>query len=696
MPGAAPFRLYALSNAGSLLALLGFPFYFETHFTRATQAWLWGCGFGAYALGCVLCAGLRWRAVPAANPPAVCRVDDAAAGPVDLWQRSLWLLLPCCASVLLLATTNKICQEVAVVPLLWVLPLALYLLSFIICFDNPRWYRRLPFGAALVAALGSLCWVLFQGTRASISLQLGIYCAGLFVCCMVCHGELYRLKPDPRLLTGFYLALAAGGALGSLFVAVVAPMIFHAYSELPWALWLCGLLFLLVCVRQRDVRWRPLVCAGLAIGLLAFGFALWRQAHRLDDSIVQRTRNFFGVLTVMKYRTSESNWPCLALVHGRTIHGLQFTEPERALWPTLYYGERSGIGLALRALPNGPRRLALVGLGVGTLTAYARPGDDVRVYEIDPEVQSVATSRFTYLAHCLGKVEIILGDARLSLEREASQDFDLLALDAFSDDTIPVHLLTQEAFAIYQRQLKTNGIIAVHVSNENLNLEPVLANLARRFDYRMAVIEHQSPGQPWIADSTWVLLSRSGGILDAPALRVAARPPQTNSVSIPLWTDDFASLFPILHARRIADSDAEFAEQATAHAQRLFDQGDYRGAVASYRQALRRHPDSPLLLNNLGFLLATCPETSLRDSQEAIELSEEACQLTHYRILIYASTLAAIYSETGRFAQAVAMQEKVCALESETGQPASRLNRDLLELYRAGRPYHQFSLAPRQ
>jgi len=554
MANATPFRLYSLSSIGSLLALLGFPFYLESHFTRSAQARLWGWGFCAYAVGCAVCAGLLWRnaavqdAAPAASP------DGAGAGAGTVWQKTFWLALPACGSVLLLATTNKICQEVAVVPLLWVLPLSLYLLSFVICFDSPRWYGRLPFGVALIAAMGAIFWVLLRASGVPASLQIGIYCAGLFVCCMVCHGELYRLKPDPRYLTGYYVAIAAGGALGSLFVAVVAPLIFDSYVELHWGLFLCGLLFLLLCARNGDARWEglapgffrhPLLSVGSGAGLLALGAALWWQAHRFDDKMVMRTRNFYGAMAVMK----AGNWntlPCLKLVHGWTAHGLQFVDPQLAGRPTLYYTEKSGVGLALGALPEKPRRLGLVGLGVGTLAAYARPGDLVHVYEINPAVVTVATSRFTFLQNCRGTVEVTLGDARLSLEREAPQEFDLLALDAFSDDTIPVHLLTREAFALYQRHLKPGGIIAVHTSSRSVNLEPVLANLARYLGWRMKVIEYGSPSQPWIGRSIWVLLSRSGEILDTPAIRSAARPPRTSPASIPLWTDDYASLFQIL------------------------------------------------------------------------------------------------------------------------------------------------------
>ena len=304
-PGVSPYRLYALSNVGSLLALLSYPVFFETHFSRKLQALLWGWGLVLYAIGCAACAMKLWRA-----ESDKCRVTSVEEGKSEIrnppiptlnlqpstlnpqpstFIRLWWLLLPACASVLLLATTNKMCQEVAVIPFLWVLPLALYLLSFILCFDSPRWYRRSVFIPALMASWG-VCWVYLTGSEAlvglSVDLQLSAYSAGLFICCMVCHGELYRLRPDPRHLTGFYLMIAAGGALGGLLVAIIAPLIFSDYYELQWGLMLCGALLLVLVCRPNQIPARPKFWrynAGVLImGLAAFGFMLWQQAHPKD------------------------------------------------------------------------------------------------------------------------------------------------------------------------------------------------------------------------------------------------------------------------------------------------------------------------------------------------------------------------------------------------------------------------------
>jgi hypothetical protein len=713
-PGVSPFRLYALSNVGSMLALLSFPFYFETQFTRTWQARLWGWGLVVYAVSCGLCALKLW--VAKADESSATREEEQSAksksrdpqsAALNLqpstFNRLLWLLLPACASTLLLATTNMICQEVAVIPFLWILPLSLYLLSFIICFDSPRWYARFPFGLALIAALGAVCWVLLQGIAASIFVQLGVYSGGLFICCMVCHGELYRLRPDPRHLTGYYLMIAAGGALGGLFVAIVAPLIFNNYYELQWGLLLCGALFLGILAREWNAgdekqrqkragkiqRYRKLILAGGLAGLAAMGTAFWLQAHQFAGARVDKSRNFYGVLTVFKYDNDASDMHYLEFSHGRTLHGQQFTDPVRALWPTTYFSESSGVGLAINALPAGPRRIGVIGLGAGTLAAYPRAGDYLHIYEINPDVERIATSRFTYLANSRGKVEVTLGDGRLSLEREPAQNFDLLVLDAFNSDAPPVHLLTEEAFAIYERHLKTNGVIAVNVSNKRVNLEPVVANLARHFGYHTITVDKLQPkDRLWIQGSVWILLSRNEEFINTPAIRLAGRPTLTKS-DIPLWTDDFASLFQVVRSDAAPQKDDAFTDAECTAAFSLFQQGDFAGAIARFRSALKTLPRSPILLSNLAFLLATCPDASFRDLPEATQLAEKACQLTHYYTSAFVSTLAVIYSEAGRFDEAIAMAEKACALASESGEQALlQKNQELLLLYRAHRPYH--------
>lgn len=620
-PGVSPYRLYALSNVGSLLALLSYPFYIETHFTRIAQARLWAVGLIGFVVCCAACARTLWHLNPAADAP---RPADAASASLDarpaIFTQLLWLLLPACGSVLLLATTNKICQDVAVIPFLWVLPLAIYLLSFVIAFDHPRWYARLPFALALVAALVGVCWVMFHGAEWPLIRQLSIYGGGLFVFCLVCHGELFRLRPPAERLTQFYLMISAGGALGGVFVAVIAPLIFRDHFELHWGLVTCGLLFVIACARDANSSaatawrwlalalmlatfvgldqwlagfarshpavtnyllglrigtwgvlgslvllwlargnfvtfryWRGFACVWLVAGELVLAGALWVHAHRASEHVVARSRSFYGTLKVCEYYQHDPDQHYFLLEHGRITHGFQFTAPDKAALATSYYSRDSGIARAVRALPEPARHLGVVGLGTGTMAAFARAGDRVRLYEINPDVVRVAASPFTYLSNCAGKVELVLGDARLSLEREPPQAFDLLTLDAFSSDAIPVHLLTKEAFEVYERHVKTNGIIAVHISNHYLDLEPVVVNLAKEFGYALAIVDQEEAATDdedednwWIYASTWVLLSHDEALINAAAIQEGARAVGTNLVQIPLWTDDFASLFQIL------------------------------------------------------------------------------------------------------------------------------------------------------
>ena len=308
-----------------------------------------------------------------------------------------------------------------------------------------------------------------------------------------------------------------------------APSSLAAHGPLPW------------------LRSRTLMATLFAVASLALAASFWSQAHDSDGDKVHTSRNFYGVLTVFEHRKNEPNEHHFLLQHGRITHGLQFADPDESAWPTTYYGEDSGVGLALRALPASNRRIGLVGLGTGTLAAYGKAGDYLHIYEINPAVKRLSSSRFTYTSHSPAQIDIALGDARLSMEREAPQQFDLLVLDAFSSDAIPVHLLTKEAFQIYQRHLKANGIVAVHVSNHYLDLEPVVANLAQAFDYKSALIDYDETDEEWwLYSSTWILLTHDQGILDSPAIQKASAPLKSRRGKSSLWTDDFTSLYQIL------------------------------------------------------------------------------------------------------------------------------------------------------
>ncbi len=621
-PGRSPYRLYALSNAGSLLALVSYPFLVEPAFTRQQQVWSWSVGLGVFVLVCGFCAFRLWNSTPA-RPEAG---DGEWAEPLSPAPRRmdqvLWMLLPMTASVLLLAVTNKLCQDVAVVPFLWILPLALYLLSFIICFDHARWYRRGIYGLLMVVAVAIVCHLLFEGHSAPLLLQVGGYSGALFVACMICHGELYRLKPATSHLTSFYLVISAGGALGGLLVAVVAPLVLSNFVELQIGFWLlCYLagyiclrdesrsfalgsasgvllaalllpaldgdllaegwgsapliwwnglldgvgahlkevalvtLVLLLCFtdRRRGIlpEWRPRMGGFVMFLSLGFGLLFLLQLSGGNRNVVTADRNFYGMLKVVRHSSDTPFFEYDTLVHGAITHGLQFTDPVMAKVPTTYYGTSSGVGRALTELwsPEG-RRIGLVGLGTGSLASYGEESDYLRIYEINPEVTRLATEHFTYIPNSLAEIDIVMGDARLSMEHELAtkqpQRFDLLALDAFSSDAIPVHLLTKEAFEIYLQHIQADGVIAVHISNRYLDLRPVVEDLAVHFGLGMATIEDDDPTNWWIYRTTWILLSRNQAFLDRPEIGDVRSAPSQKADSVELWTDDFASLFEIL------------------------------------------------------------------------------------------------------------------------------------------------------
>jgi len=562
-PGASPYRLYAVSNAGSLLALATYPVAFEPLLRLRMQADTWSALFVAFALLCGVCAVGLWQAKRPAGLEAGAAAPAAAPprpGPV---ARALWLLLPACGSALLLAVTNQMCSDVGVVPDLLILPLALYLVSFILCFQGERTYWRPLFWPLLALAGAAILWLLSENVHVSIVVQIAGYSLGLFVCCMVCHGELARLKPDPHYLTGYYLAMSAGGAVGGVLVALVAPAVFSAYFELHLALGACFVLAGVAFWREAlvDRRWRqrwsfPLLGLASAAVPTAACVALAMEAQEELRHCLSSSRNFYGVLQVTEYNAEDPDNLYYVLCHGRIMHGSQYAADPRRHRPTTYYGEKSGVGLAvLHRCPGTLARVGVVGLGTGTIAVYGRPGDTYRFYEINPAVEQLARTRFTYLPDSRACCEVVMGDARLSMEREPPQEYDLLALDAFSSDAIPVHLLTEEAFAIYLRHLKPEGVLAVHISNRFLDLEPVVLGLADRLGLEAAVIsvsdaeeydEEGEEGDQGLCGSTWVLVTRDKAFLEYEPIREAATPPAETSSARIVWTDDYSNLLRIL------------------------------------------------------------------------------------------------------------------------------------------------------
>ncbi|MDR3415973.1 MAG: fused MFS/spermidine synthase [Nevskia sp.] len=538
--GAIPYRFFALSNAGSMAGLLSYPVLVEPNLSTREQAWSWSIAYAGFA---VTCGAMAWRA---RGGSTVGQSLPAFAGPAPpARERLLWLALAACASALLLGVTAHLTQNVAAAPFLWVLPLALYLLSFILCFDGDRWYRRgvfLPLGVlalpAMACAIAFHVWWLHT-IRATVAL----FGAATFVVFMVCHGELARRRPDAAHLTGFYLMVSAGGALGGVLIGLAAPQLFNALYDLPLLIGLIALLFCaLLWLEQRRVFGAALAGA-LTLGLWGFlALDLWASfAH-------QRllARNFYGALAVQDKETHTALGPVRILRHGVINHGAQFLLPQNRRLPTTYFGESSGVGLALRTVQKrGPMHVGVIGLGTGTLLAYARPQDSYRVYEINPLVLQIAHTQFSFLDDCPAPHQVVLGDARLSLEREPPQQFDLLVLDAFSGDAIPVHLLTREAFRLYWQHLKPDGVLAVHVSNSYLRLWPVVAQASAETG-KTARLVHDIHDDKDRASSTsdWVLVTSSPGFFASEGLERAQE--IETLPGLRTWTDDYSNLYRIL------------------------------------------------------------------------------------------------------------------------------------------------------
>lgn len=548
--GASPYRLYALSNLGSMLGLLSYPFAVERLLRLPVQAWLWTIAYIVFLVTTAICAWSQPEHAPSLSvtiPPQRFK-SNAARQP-----RLLWLALSACGSVMLLATTNLICQEVAVIPLLWVLPLSLYLLSFIVCFDHARWYRREIFHPLYLAlALLSLRTLLLYLDMTN-RWPLVIFCSTLFAVCMVCHGELARLKPEPQRLTGFYLMISAGGAIGSAFVVLVAPHLFTRFWEFQIALIGGGALLAIMLVRDQEswlhkLRFGRLVFAASTLALLiGASYYTYTLRNREDEgnAVVWRARNFFGMKTVLRFKRG------LVLRHGRTIHGTQSADPSVRDEPTMYYRPESGIGLLLQNYPMRllrPIRLGVIGMGAGTLAAYGHPGDVVRFYELDPDIVGLsqgANPLFTFVKDSPARIEVATGDARIVLQQELARSeaakFDILAVDAFSGDAIPVHLLTREAMAIYLRHLRGPGsVIAFHVSNRSIDLRPVVAALAH--EYHLASMEIYTPDV-----SDWILVSADPAGLGIPALAATGHPIELAHPAL-LWTDDYSNLYSLLRS----------------------------------------------------------------------------------------------------------------------------------------------------
>ena len=552
-PGQSPYRLFALSNAGSLLGLLTYPFLLEPLLSTGIQTRVWSATFGMYVLICGVCAMRVFRLSAPTTAPA--RVD-AASGPVQTGDRILWLLLAACGSLMLLATTSQMTQDVAVVPFLWVLPLGLYLITFVICFDHERWYDRRVWSPVLGLALAAVLYMLWSEDLPLVQ-QMVVYAVMVFAACMVCHGELVRLKPDTVHLTSFYLMVAGGGALGGVFASLVAPAIFNGFWEYQVGL-VGSCVLLAVCSDRNRRHGRLSFVKNMAWGLGISALVLYFVTATPDDQdeMIAATRNFYGVLRVYDDDIGVAPRPVLlrSLYHGKILHGSQLLADHRE--PISYYGHDSGVALAIELHPRRETdmpgstpglRIGVIGLGTGTIAALGRPEDTVRFYEINPEVERIANEYFFYLRDARATTEVVLGDGRVSMERElreqGSQQFDVLVLDAFTGDAIPIHLLTLEAAELYWRHLRDDGVLLTHISNKYLNLHPVVRAGAEAFDKRFVMIS-TDPDEEEYAGSIWVVATSNRallGRLSGHTVRWPSEAPQTIR-----WTDDFSSLLGVL------------------------------------------------------------------------------------------------------------------------------------------------------
>ena len=548
-----PYRLFALSNFGSMLALVSFPFLVEPRLATRPQAYSWS---GLYVGFALLCAFTAWvsRAADDSLPQREVVEGPPAQRPTG-WQLAFWVMLAAVASVLLVSVTNHMSENVAPIPLLWVLPLALYLLTFIFAFESDRIYIRWLFIPLLIPALGGIAYMIYA-SDGNLDIRRAIpgFSAALFVCCMFCHGELARRRPAPQYLTLFYLMVSLGGALGGVFVALIAPRAFPAYWELPLGAVVCGLLAVMAIWGLRVPKlgaWPLRVVMLAGVGVLAGYFV--QKESKISKHLVLQTRNFYGPLEVKDDLPTE-DYAERTLLHGTINHGSQLLDPVLRYVTTSYYGKRSGVGRAMVALQaRGPLRAGVIGLGSGVLNNYGRKGDYFRTYEINPLIERIAQSLFTFYPHSPADKAILMGDARLTLEQQLAaggpQNFDILAVDAFSSDAIPVHLLTREAVRLYFRHLKPSGVLALHISNRYLDLKPVCEGGAEAVGRQAWVVEDEGDQAGYFSASTWVLVTSDLAIYKSDSFKDAYSYQLSPKKGFRAWTDDYSNLFQILNVR---------------------------------------------------------------------------------------------------------------------------------------------------
>ena len=591
LPGRIPYRLYALSNVGSLVALLSFPFVIEPTMNSELQAYAWSAGFITFGIftGLLTIVIYRTKNQPLIPVPEASLTASEDASSTDATPKNWlkWMSLSAIGSFALLSISNHLSQELTVSPLMWVLPLSLYLITFIINFDRPQWYHRRAWAVASIIGIFAFAflkneiyktvdrWFDSAGIAFAVGdyeydviVQSGFSLLSLFLICMIAHGELVRIKPAANRLTSFYMAMATGGAVGGMTVAVLCPYLFKTFFETPLTL-VIGLALAVYIILPSNIKtnlFSPVIkkaastSAGLIrVGLIGAGLILFGMgsalilygtwSHANADTLIE-TRNFYGTLRVDLENSNNQEKLGHGLYHGNTFHGFQFIDKKLVNEPTTYYSRSSGVGNAIEFLKSHKKsiRVGIVGLGTGTTAAYGRPDDYFHFYEINPAVINIAENTFSYLKNCLSKVDITLADARIAMEREENQKYDLIVLDAFSGDGIPAHLLTVEAFDVYKKHLAANGIIAVHVSNRYLNLFPVVAGTANHHDFEMVYIEYIPSDDSGMEESSsdWMLLTNNQDFLQDELIQELSQDPR-QWYALPItWTDQYSNLIEVM------------------------------------------------------------------------------------------------------------------------------------------------------
>jgi hypothetical protein len=588
-PDRSPYRLYAVSNVASIGALLAYPLIVEQVLFLRQQCEFWSWLYIAYTAGCGICGFMVYRQWMHAHSHQEISISETAIARQHLIDKSynlqtndpiaasitdriLWIVLSAYGTVMLMATTNQMTQDVAPVPFLWILPLCLYLLTFIICFDRPEWFKRDVYTWLFIVSIITLAAVSFVMLKIHLYWQIAVYSLNLFTACMCCHGELVLRRPAPRKLTQFYLSIAVGGALGGCLIAILAPAVFNNYHEFRLSN-IAVILLLLLCRRTTQIeqlahRFGPMRMMTMGLAATAGIFGLLVLFPSFDQqpgssAVLATDRNFYGVIQIKKIDSDNPSRARITMSHGTTMHGFQFMNHEKARTPTSYYMYDSGVGISILHHPKRqsgePMKIGVIGLGAGTLAAYARPNDDVVFYEINPLVIRLCDQYFTFRQSAQSdgaRISVRLGDARLLLEQElansGSRQYDVLVVDAFSSDSIPVHLLTRECFDLYWQHLAPGGVLAVHVSNRHVNLQPVMYQHAQRRHIAPLFIKKEDKSSTDPADtiptpSEWILMTPDSSLKrQFLSLNGVAEIDGRHQRKVPEWTDNYSSLWALL------------------------------------------------------------------------------------------------------------------------------------------------------